>query len=48
MLLEVWRTRTEAGLEVVIREPSPTVLRTFEIAGLANLLPVDLADRPTL
>jgi anti-anti-sigma factor len=47
VLLEVWRSRTEAGMEVVIREPSPTVLRTFEIAGLAHVLPIDLADRPT-
>ena len=48
VLLDVWRSRTEAGLDVVIREPSPTVLRTFEIAGLAEVLPIDLADRPFL
>jgi len=48
VLLDVWRSRTEAGMDVVIREPSPTVLRTFEIAGLAEVLPIDLADRPFL
>ena len=46
VLLEAWRSRSEAGLEVVIRAPSPVVLRTLEVAGLVDVLPLELAERP--
>ena len=34
-----------SGGELVLREPAPAVMRTLEMAGSADLLPVDLANR---
>jgi anti-sigma B factor antagonist len=47
-LVDVWRRRRAAGLELVLREPSPAVMHTLQIAGLADLLPIDTTNRPTL
>jgi len=47
-LVDVWRRRGDAGLELVLREPSPAVMHTLQIAGLADLLPIDTTNRPTL
>ena len=43
-LLEVWRSRQEAGTDFVVRRPSPAVMRTLETAGLANVLPIESSD----
>ena len=45
-LLEAWRSQNEAGRALVLREPSPEVVRTLEMAGLTDTLPVDLAAPP--
>src|SRR5262245_51319861 len=46
-LLETWRAQNEAGKELVLRGPSPVVVRTLEIAGLSDTLTTEPADRPT-
>jgi anti-anti-sigma factor len=48
VLVDVWRRRQDAGLELVLREPSPTVMYTLQVAGLADLLPIDTTNRSTL
>jgi anti-anti-sigma factor len=48
VLVDVWRRRQDAGLELVLREPSPTVMHTLQVAGLADLLPIDTTNRSTL
>jgi anti-anti-sigma factor len=45
-LVDVWRRRGDAGLELVLREPAPAVMRTLQVAGLADLLPIDTTNRP--
>lgn len=45
-LLEAWRSQNEAGQELVLRAPAPGVVRTLEMAGLADTLPIDLLDGP--
>ena len=47
-LVDLWRRRRSAGLELVLREPSPVVMRTLQLAGLADVLPIDTTNRPTL
>ena len=47
-LVDVWRRRDDAGLELVLREPSPAVMHTLQLAGLVDLLPIDTTDYPTL
>ena len=47
-LVDVWRFRVNADLELVLREPSPTVMRTLEMAGLADLLPIDRTNHPVV
>ena len=47
-LVDLWRRRRTAGLELVLREPSPVVMRTLQLAGLADVLPIDTTNRPTL
>ena len=47
-LVDVWRCREDAGRELVVREPAPVVVRTLEMAGLADLLPVKFTDRPAV
>ena len=47
-LVDVWRRRRDAGLELVLRAPSPTVMHTLQLSGLADLLPIDTTNRPTL
>ncbi|HZO66291.1 MAG TPA: STAS domain-containing protein [Kribbellaceae bacterium] len=47
-LVDLWRRRGDAGLELVLREPSPAVMHTLQMAGLADLLPIDTTNRPTL
>jgi anti-anti-sigma factor len=47
-LVEVWRSCVDVGVEVVLREPSAAVMRTLQIVGLADLLPIDLPTRPSL
>lgn len=47
-LVDVWRSCVDAGVEVVLREPSSAVMRTLQIVGLADLLPIDLTTRPSL
>jgi anti-anti-sigma factor len=44
-LVDVWRCREDAGRELVLRTPAPVVMRTWEMAGMADLLPIDLTDR---
>ena len=46
-LVDVWRRRAGARLELVLRDPAPVVTRTLEIAGLADKLPIDVTSRPT-
>ena len=46
-LVDVWHRRGDARLELVLREPSPVVMRTLQWAGLADLLPIDTTNRPT-
>ena len=48
VLVDVWRHRQDAGLELVLREPSPAVMYTLQVAGLADLLPLDATNRSTL
>jgi anti-anti-sigma factor len=45
-LADVWRSRVDAGREVVLREPTPAVMRTLKMAGLADLLPIDPTSHP--
>jgi stage II sporulation protein AA (anti-sigma F factor antagonist) len=47
-LVDVWRRRGDAGLELVLREPSPAVMHTLQWAGLADLFPIDTTNHPTL
>lgn len=47
-LVDVWRCREDAGRELVLREPAPVVMRTLDMAGLADLLPIDPGDHPAL
>ena len=43
-LVTAWRTQTDAGREMVVRNPSPEVVRTIGFAGLAGTFPVDFTD----
>jgi stage II sporulation protein AA (anti-sigma F factor antagonist) len=47
-LVDVWRRRRDAGLELVLREPSRAVMYTLQLAGLDELLPIDTTSRPTV
>ena len=47
-LVDAWRWRVDAGRELVLREPAQVVVRTLEMAGVADLLPIDPTDRPAL
>jgi anti-anti-sigma factor len=44
VLVNVWRSRREAGLDLVLREPSPEVMRILNMAGLAQVFPIDGPD----
>ena len=46
-LVDVWRRRADARLELVLRDPAPVVTRTLEIAGLTDQLPIDVTNRST-
>jgi anti-sigma B factor antagonist len=41
-LVDVWRRRADAKRDLVLREPAPVVMRTLVMAGVADLLPIDL------
>lgn len=45
-LVDVWRRRRDAGLELVLREPAPAVRRTLQMAGVADLFPIDTTNGP--
>lgn len=45
-LVDVWRCRVDAQRDLVLREPAPVVMRTLEMAGVADLLPIDRTDGP--
>ena len=47
-LVDVWHSRVDAGVEVVLREPSPAVMRILQLVGLADLLPIDRTNRQSL
>jgi stage II sporulation protein AA (anti-sigma F factor antagonist) len=47
-LVDVWRCRRDAGLDLVLREPSRAVMYALQLAGLDDLLPIDTANRPTV
>src|SRR5262245_30664414 len=40
-LLDAWRSGVADGHELLLRDPSPAVVRALEITGLADALPVD-------
>lgn len=44
VLLEAWRTQGEAGQDLVLRAPTPAVVRTLEIAGVTDTLTIDLTE----
>jgi anti-sigma B factor antagonist len=43
-LVAAWRTQTDAGREMVLRDPSPEVVRTIEFAGLGGTFPIEVSD----
>jgi anti-sigma B factor antagonist/stage II sporulation protein AA (anti-sigma F factor antagonist) len=45
-LLDAWRSQNAAGRELVLRKPSPVVVRTLEITGLIEALTIDGTDDP--
>ena len=45
-LLDASRAQTEAGQELLFRQPAAVVMYTLEIAGLADMFRIDLTERP--